>query len=139
MAKVFFDTNVLIYACDQRDPIKQQIAENLLRSHAEDGTGVVSVQTLIEFFDIGIRKLKLSSQDAKRLANGFLDFELVEAGASIAMEAMDLVTLHSLSIWDAMILAAAVTSKCSVVYSEDMQDGFSIRGTTVRNPFVHAE
>ena len=49
---------------------------------------------------------------------------------------MELATLHRLQSWDAMVLAAAAQAECRLLLSEDMQDGFTWRGVTVRNPFT---
>ena len=52
MATVFFDTNVLVYAADNRDERKQRIARNLIKD-ALNGrlNGWISVQTLSEFIN----------------------------------------------------------------------------------------
>ena len=42
------------------------------------------------------------------------------------LAAIDLVRLHSVSFWDALIVRAAQVSRCSVLYSEDMRSGWSI-------------
>ena len=52
------------------------------------------------------------------------------------LAAMDLAVDHQLSIWDAVILAAAAETGCRLVLSEDMQEGFAWRGLTVANPFA---
>ena len=52
------------------------------------------------------------------------------------LAAMDLAADHDLSIWDAVILAAAADAGCRLLLSEDMQDGFAWRGLTVANPFA---
>lgn len=42
----------------------------------------------------------------------------------------------SLSVYDGMIVAAALISECRTLVSEDLQDGQSFNGSlTVRNPF----
>lgn len=50
--------------------------------------------------------------------------------------AVDLATVHQISIWDAVILAAAVQAGCRLLLSEDLQHGFSWGGVTVVNPFI---
>ncbi|MBI5706893.1 MAG: PIN domain-containing protein [Armatimonadetes bacterium] len=135
MAKVFFDTNILIYSCDERDLGRQVVAQELLIKHGREGNGVISSQTLFEFFDVSIRKLKVHPVDAKRMAQGFLHFEMVEPSAEVIMGAMDLVALDSISTWDALILSSAIAGKCKTVYSEDMQHGRKLRGLTIINPF----
>ena len=43
---------------------------------------------------------------------------------------------YGLSVYDAMIVAAALLGACKTLYSEDMQDGFLIdRYLSIRNPF----
>lgn len=41
------------------------------------------------------------------------------------------------SFWDSLILSAAVSAGCSVLYSEDLNDGQTVRGVTIHNPFEH--
>jgi predicted nucleic acid-binding protein len=43
---------------------------------------------------------------------------------------------YTLSHWDALIVAAALTARCDLLYSEDLQDGLVVDGRlTVVNPF----
>jgi predicted nucleic acid-binding protein len=50
--------------------------------------------------------------------------------------AIDLHRLHGFSIWDALILRAALVSGCRTLYTEDLQHGFKIESLEVVNPFV---
>jgi predicted nucleic acid-binding protein len=44
---------------------------------------------------------------------------------------------YGLSVYDAMIVSAALLSGCATLYSEDMHDGLVIeRKLTIRNPFA---
>ena len=71
MATVFFDTNVLVYAADNRDIRKQRIARNLITSALTGRlNGWISVQALSEFINTSIKKLKLPTDKVE----GFLDF-----------------------------------------------------------------
>lgn len=136
MAKVFFDTNILIYSCDERDPEKQRVAQELLLKHGREGNGVISSQVLFEFFDVAVRKLGNPPIEAKRMAQGFLHFELVEPNREVLLQAMELVAIESLSCWDGLIFSAAIFAKCATLYSEDWQSGRTLKGLKVRNPFV---
>ena len=49
MAKVFLDSNVIVYANDARDTVKQQRAIDLVTAAIREGTGVVSTQVLQEY------------------------------------------------------------------------------------------
>ena len=56
---VFLDTNVLVYAIDLRDARKQSIAAAIVeRAIAPDSAFVISVQTLSEFANVALAKLK---------------------------------------------------------------------------------
>ena len=51
------------------------------------------------------------------------------------LDAIDLHRLHQVSFWDALIVRAAKEGGCSVLYSEDLQDGRTIDGVRIVNPF----
>jgi predicted nucleic acid-binding protein len=50
--------------------------------------------------------------------------------------ALELLERFHLSFYDAVIVAAARLASCRVLYSKDMQDGQSIEGMTIKNPFA---
>ena len=50
---------------------------------------------------------------------------------------MALAERHGFSVYDAMIVAAALSADCDTLWSEDMQDGLLVEGSlTIRNPFA---
>lgn len=49
--------------------------------------------------------------------------------------AIDLHRLHGFSIWDALVIRAAIQSGCTVLYSEDLQHRRRIDGLEIVNPF----
>jgi len=49
--------------------------------------------------------------------------------------ALEIQERTSYSLYDSMILQAALDARCRVLYSEDMQDGFKFFDLTVKNPF----
>ena len=56
-AKVFVDTNVLVYAYDRSEPEKQRRALTVLDHLVLTGTGAISTQVLAEFFVAVTRKI----------------------------------------------------------------------------------
>jgi hypothetical protein len=48
--------------------------------------------------------------------------------------AADLVVGHKFPFWNALFVTAAAEAGCTLLLSEDMQDGFATRGLTVANP-----
>jgi predicted nucleic acid-binding protein len=62
--------------------------------------------------------------------------EVVSLVADDVLAAIDLHRLHSLSIWDALIVRAALISGCTILYSEDLQRGRRFENLEVVNPFA---
>jgi len=63
-------------------------------------------------------------------------FEIVQVSAALIHEAIDCSILNQLSFWDSLILAAAVSSGCSTVLSEDLSSSQTILGLRIHNPFL---
>lgn len=135
-ARPFFDSNVFVYAVVQDDPRSQQ-AEELI---AEGGT--VSVQVLNEFAAVARRKAKMpwhevrfAIENIKTLCPDPLPITLDTHGDALAIAER-----YGFEIYDALIVASALEGKCTILYSEDMQDGQIIdHRLTIRNPFKRSE
>ena len=98
---------------------------------------MVPVQVLGELFRVLVGKGGRSRAAARASITSWRDAFATRATTEATMlAAIDLAADHDLSIWDAVILAAAADAGCRLVLSEDMQDGFAWRGLTVDNPFV---
>jgi predicted nucleic acid-binding protein len=134
-ARSFFDTNVLVYADDRRAGTKQTRAIDLVEEHRRDGTGVVSLQVLQEYFVTVTRKLNVDSPLARRKVEILSEFDVVVPDVADILAAIDLHRLHGFSFWDALVLRAATQAGCSVLLTEDFQDGREINGIQVVNPF----
>jgi predicted nucleic acid-binding protein len=130
----FFDTNILAYLASA-DARKADIAQELL---AQGGT--ISVQVLNELANVARRKMGLSwteTQDFLAMIRTFvtvepLNLQTHELGLALAER-------HSLSVYDAMIVAAGLIAGCDTLLSEDMHDGFvAASQMTIINPFARA-
>jgi predicted nucleic acid-binding protein len=130
----FFDTNVLLYALVSQGARKRKTAQGLLRNHTEDLTAVVSTQVLQEFFANAIR-LGLPADLARQHVADFAEADVVQVTQELILAAIDLHRLHQVSFWDALILRAARAGGCTVVLSEDLNDGQTYDGVRVENPF----
>jgi predicted nucleic acid-binding protein len=130
--KVFFDTNVLIYAIAQNDR-RSVVAEELL---AEGG--IISVQVLNEFVSVTRRKIQMPWADVTEALDSIRI--LCPAPISITLKthdsALGIAQQYGYSIYDALIAASALEANCSALYSEDLQDGQIIgKKLTIQNPF----
>ncbi len=134
MSKVFIDTNILIYSIDGSYPKKREKCRALLKSLSGDPLGVISTQVMQEFFVVATKKLGLDPLVVKDLLSGFARFEIVLITQDMVFEAIDISIIKRLSFWDALIVAAAVSANCSVVWTEDLNPGETIRGVRIVNP-----
>lgn len=133
--KRFFDTNIALYLLSA-NPAKADRAEELL---AEGG--IISVQVLNEFAAVASRKLGMSWPEIREVLDQVRAVSIVEPMKVETHERGLLVAeRYGLSLYDALIVAAALLSGCSMLYSEDMQHGQIIEGQlTICNPFRGSE
>jgi predicted nucleic acid-binding protein len=129
--KPFFDTNVLIYAVVDGDA-RADVARALLA-----GGGVLSVQVLNEFVAVARRKLKLPWNEIVRSLEDFrvLCEEPVAITIQVHEAALEIAERYGYTIYDSLVIAAALESGCKTLYSEDMHSGQKIEGLTILNPF----
>lgn len=135
-SRSFLDTNVLVYSDDPRDLVKQTKALDLIKDHLRRRTGVVSLQVLQEYFVSVTGKLKLDAELAKRRVEVFARFQVAEPTVSDILAAIDLHRLHGFSYWDALVIRCASQSGCSVLLTEDLQNGRVVDGVEIVNPFL---
>lgn len=127
----FFDTNVVLYAASA-DHTKADRAEALL------GTGgTISVQVLTEVANVARRKMRLSWAETRTLL-GTLQAMLTVHPVTIDVHTggLALAERYGLSVYDAMIAAAAMEAECDTLWSEGMQDGLVLSDRLrIVNPF----
>lgn len=134
--RVFVDTNVLVYADDLDAGEKAQRARELVGEVFREQNGVLSTQVLQEFFVVTTRKLGVDPELARRKLELLATLEVVSIQVPHILHAIDLHRLHSVSFWDALILACAAAAGCTRLWSEDLQDGAVIAGVRIENPFA---
>ena len=128
----FFDANVLVYLASG-DAAKADRAEAVLATG-----GAISVQVLNELTNVARRKLRFSWAETHALLTAMrglltvhsLTLETHETGLRLAVR-------HGFSIYDAMIVAAALHAGCDTLWSEDMQHAMTLEeGLRIVNPFL---
>lgn len=130
-AERFFDTNVILYLLSGDDARADRAEKEL------SAGGVVSVQVLNEFASVASRKLKMSIAEIREvLATIRAVCTIVPISEETHDVGLQVAERCGLSVYDAMIVAAALLAGCKTVMSEDMQDGQLLEGRLqVRNPF----
>jgi predicted nucleic acid-binding protein len=134
--RTFLDSNILVYADDRHDPVKQRKAVEVIREQLEQRTGVVSLQVLQEYFVNVTKKQKLDAEIARHKVEIYSRFSVAEPAVSDVLAAIDLYRFHGFSFWDALIVRMAKQSGCRLLLSEDMQHGRIVDGVEIVNPFL---
>jgi predicted nucleic acid-binding protein len=135
--RIFVDTNILIYAYDVTAGQKHAIASNILADLWNARLGVVSTQVLQEFFVNVVHKIQrpIDIRLAKDIVRDLLKWHIVVNNGESILEAIDIHERYGYSFWDAMIIAAAIKGGAAVLMTEDLQDGQTIGGVSIKNPF----
>lgn len=134
--KTFVDSNVLIYAHDFKATKKNPIAKAALLDLWNEGTGVLSMQVLQEFYVNVTRKIPspLPKDSARGVVNSYALWCVETSPAEIA-EAFRIEDEAKIGFWDALIVSAAVKSGATRILSEDLNAGQFISGISIENPF----
>lgn len=129
------DSNVLVYAADRKSPERQERAIEII-SLAARCDCVLSTQALGEFLHVVSRKGMMPRLEAAdRVGELRLAFEVV----GIDLESFDAGVLAArgshYSVWDSILLATVERAGCTLLLSEDLQDGGRFGGVSIVNPF----
>lgn len=136
--RIALDTNVLAYAEGVNGTAMQRAALDLIARLPRNEVAL-PVQVLGELFNVLTRKASRSRDAARAVIVSWRDtFSLLDTSAAVMLAATDLAVDHRLVIWDAVMLSAAAESRCQLLLSQDLQEGFTWRGVTVTNPFSSA-
>jgi len=133
----FLDTNVLVYAYDASEPVKQRIAQELVR-RAVAGEMVTSTQVLAEFAVTLLHKLSPAARPADVLSilDALGPIRAITPDGETVRRAVEAHSQYSVHFYDGMILAAAERGACARILSEDFNAGRSYFGIRVENPFI---
>ena len=136
-ARYLVDTNVLVYALDRREPVRQERAREVLRRVGGAGSAALPAQVLSEFANACLRKLEprpdpeTVRREVERL---LLAFPVLPLTGPVVLEALRGVRKHLLSYYDAQIWAVARLGQVGVVLSEDLNPGAVLDGVAFANP-----
>jgi predicted nucleic acid-binding protein len=132
MPDEFLDSNVLVYAFST-DP-RAEKAQQLL-----DRGCLINVQILNEFANVARRKLKMSWTELMEALDAIRTLcptipPLTLDTHSVGLERAE---RYGLSVFDGLVVAAALEGNCETLWSEDMQHGMVIdRRLRILNPFL---
>ncbi len=135
--KIFLDTNIIIYAYDVTAGHKHETAKRIYVDLWDSGCGVISIQVLQEFFVTVTRKIEspLDIRLAKDIVSDLLKWDVVVNDGELILDAIDIFSRFGYSFWDSLIIAAALKSGSSTLWTEDLSHRQTINGLTIENPF----
>jgi predicted nucleic acid-binding protein len=135
MTRVALDSNILIYAEVEPESEKGTHAASLILRAARDG--VIPVQVLGEYLRFVQRRAPAAFEEAIRQAaiyqSAFLTPPTTDA---IINQASAMARAHRMQLWDCVVCATSIAANAKVLLTEDMQDGRTIDGLRLINPFA---
>jgi predicted nucleic acid-binding protein len=131
-----FDTNILAYATDAEAGLRHVAAVRLV-ADAEGTEAKLNGQSLIEFVRYMKQKRACPVAEARLAIARWRDaFDVMPYPDDAPERTLALLERHSLSVWDAHMLAVCGSNGCDALLSEDMTDGMIYEGVRVVNPFI---
>lgn len=131
--KVFVDTNVLIYFISSEERKKVKAKEVIFSNQYV----CISSQIISEFISVCFSKNLLESDEINILVSDLIDalkFSVIKEGT--IKKALQIKKDLNYSYWDSLVIASALENNCSILYTEDMQNGQTIDNSiTIINPF----
>jgi predicted nucleic acid-binding protein len=132
----FLDTNVLVYAYNNADLVKQRIARRLA-ARAILGEFSISAQVLVEFASTLLHKLRprLTIEEVTEALDAIGPITLIKPDSDMVRRAIEAHAAYGTHFYDGMIIAAAERAGARKILSEDLNPGQKYFGVTVENPF----
>lgn len=138
MRAVFVDTNVLLYAFDDRDLVKQQRARQWISECWTRRCGRLSTQVLNEFYANARKRFAtaISAADARAEVRRYQAWNPWLIDQPTIDSAWAVESRYHLDYWDALMVAAAQHQACTFLLTEDLQHGQRIDKLQIINPFL---
>ncbi len=138
--EVFFDSNIICYAFDLREPGKRGVCLELMkRVLNSEIRGVVSNQVLGEVFHATVRKFGLPADQAFTIIDGMFQSDKWKK-VDYTCETIDRAARKSgqsrIQFWDAVILETMKENGIRKIITENVRDFAGISGIEVANPFL---
>ena len=135
--KVFVDTNVIVYAYDKDAGDKHRVALDIMKDLWRSGLGSISTQLLQELFVTLTKKVSapLDISVVRETVRRLSKWDVLLIDVDTIISATELQERYKYSFWDSLIIASAIAGGAKTIFSEDLSDGQTIQGITIKNPF----
>ncbi|MEN8816740.1 MAG: PIN domain-containing protein [Nonlabens sp.] len=131
----FIDSNIFIYTLNKSEDIRSEKSKQTLSLLQKESRIVISTQVIQEISNVCIKKHLLDKNDLLDYVNRLTNLEVAVINENIIKEAIRIKFRYQLSFYDSLIVATAIENNCSRLYSEDLNNGQSIEGLQIINPF----
>ncbi|MEW6235730.1 MAG: PIN domain-containing protein [Candidatus Omnitrophota bacterium] len=143
--KIFFDTNVLVYAHDEKSPFHEESADLLSCVFTGSVTGVVSEQNLLELYRVLTHPAAMShlpfepEQAASLIRRVYLEdaFEVVYTNRSVLQRCLELIVQHHVvtaKVFDMRLAAQVLESRVDYLATYNIGDFKGIQGIDSKTP-----
>ena len=137
-AKVFVDTNILVYARDSSEKDKQVVAKQWMAYLWENHCGRLSYQSCNEYYVVTTQRLVpgLSKEEARNDIRALKAWNPLSINQNVIENGWRIQDRYQFSWWDSLIVSAAQILECKYLLSEDLQHEQKIDGVMILNPFI---
>lgn len=131
LSNAFVDSNIILYLLDN-DSKKKEKAEKIVAD-----SPFINSQVLVEVGNVCKRKFGYSKNDILHIWSDLIsDCIVVSIEEATMKHAVELIRRYDFQLFDSIIVASALEANCSVLFSEDMQNGMLVEERlTIINPF----
>lgn len=132
---VSFDTNILFYALEQPPADRQPVAEEIVAAVVRD-RAPLAAQVLREFLAVVHRKGSVPLGHARAFAERIARrVDILDHDVGDLLDASSLAERRMFQFYDALICIVLRRGGVDTLFMEDMQDGQTIDGLRIVNPF----
>ena len=138
MTKALIDSNILVYATDNRDKHKHEVSTELLEKAINKGDGVVSTQNLVEFARVITEKIErpVDIEKTREIIMELSDsMEIITYDQKTIAEALHFAARYKLHFFDALLVATMEENFIKEIITENDRDFKGISWLKVNNPF----
>jgi predicted nucleic acid-binding protein len=132
----FIDTNIVVYANDNRDAVKHSRACDIIETAMLNRSATISSQVLFEYANVAFSKLNQAHSAVHQQVKSLSILPVVLPTPTLVMRALEIRDVYQISLWDAGIVAAAEIGGCARILSEDLGSNQYYCGIQVVNPFL---
>jgi predicted nucleic acid-binding protein len=131
----FIDTDIFVYAIDAEAKQKHKSALHFLYWIEKEEKIHVSNQIVKELTDTAIRREIFNEAQLVSYLDAFSGHRLSVISLKKTKESVRIKHSYQLSFYDSLIVATAIENNCTKLYSENLNNGQSIEGLKIINPF----